>query len=69
MRKTVQSCFRDGSSIIKLVTEKEEREQGSWLWSYKESYDRLLVRDGLSPFIVQLDACENALIGMSASTY
>ena len=27
MRRTVRNCFRDGTPIIKLVTEKEEKEK------------------------------------------
>ena len=65
MRKIVRSCFGEGSPTVKLVTRKEEREimvLGSDLRQRKsverESQSCLPVREGLSPFIVQLSACK-----------
>ena len=62
MRKIVQSYFRNGSLMVKLVTKKDESEESKkrvFGSHFKERACRLLVREDLSSFIVDLNACED----------
>ena len=77
MKRTAWSYLGDGYPTVKLVTRKEGREERARekllaLVLERESRERekksvLLTCERVSPFIVQIDECENTLIVMLES--
>ena len=71
MRMTFQSCSGNGSLTIKLMIEKEKKEkarEGILAFVFKrESQLCLLIREGMSLFIVKLNVCENTATVISTS--